>query len=164
MPLSTHSGSRKRWNHRSRLIFSGGFLVRITLLLLRVQYAPGRWFVRTIHPDRIINTMINMFRKCCQPSQAGNPTGAAADRWDSPGKSVMNDCTAGSRRNHWAMSTRASRSMSATGMIQASLNHLFFVIGDAFLDVDLIKPAFQGIKYMANTVVHQRNPLCSLVK
>ncbi len=131
MPLSTQSASRERWNHRSKLIFSGGFLVRITLLLLRVQYAAGRWFVRTIHPDRMINTMIKMFRKCCQPSQAGNPTGAPADRWDSPGKARMNDCTAGSRRNHWAMSTVASRSTSATGITQRSLNHLFLVIGEA---------------------------------
>ncbi len=135
MPLSTQSGSKKRWNHRSRLIFSDGFLVRITLLLLRVQYALGRRFVRTIHPDRMINTMINIFRKCCQPSQAGNPIGAPADRWGSPGNSSMNDCTAGSRRNHWAMSTTASRSTSATGMIQTSLNHLFLVIGDSFLDL-----------------------------
>jgi hypothetical protein len=65
------------WNHSVRLILRAGFD-------LGDQNTVGRFSRRTVRPVRMISTIRNTLKKCCQPSQAGNPTGAPSGRWYSP--------------------------------------------------------------------------------
>ena len=59
--------------------------MRKSPVLLRVHLAGGFLVVRTFQPARMIRTMKKKLMKCCQASQAGNPTGAPAGSSDLPG-------------------------------------------------------------------------------
>ena len=77
-PLVIHRMSSDWWNHRFRLI--------LRLPLLRGdQNTLGRFSVRTCRPDRMISTIRNVLKKCCQPSHGGMPTGAPSGSGYSPG-------------------------------------------------------------------------------
>ena len=79
-PFTSHRMSRDWWNHRLRLILPWPPFDQPG-----VQYAGGRRSVRTCRPERMISTMRKTLKKCCQPSQAGSPTGAPSGRGVSPG-------------------------------------------------------------------------------
>jgi hypothetical protein len=96
--------------------------------LLRVQYAGGLFAVLTCQPVRMMKRMKNELRKCCQASQAGKPTGAVAGSAELPGKSVMNDLTAGSPRIPLAARTTRTSATRIAGTSQTSLNQRFFVV------------------------------------
>ena len=84
-PLMTQSRSNAKCDHSVMLMRFGSPLVLRGPSLLRTQVAGGRVCVRTSQPERMISTIRNMLKKCCQPSHAGNPTGAPSGRWVSPG-------------------------------------------------------------------------------
>ena len=55
-----------------------------------------------------------MFKKCCQPSQAGIPTGAVSGSTDCPGYVFRKDCTGSRDTNHRAARTATSRTITST--------------------------------------------------
>ena len=79
-PLTIHRMSSDWWNHRFRLI--------LRLPLPRGdQNAVGRFSVRTCSPERMISTIRNTLKKCCQPSHGGMPTGRPRAADTRPGRS-----------------------------------------------------------------------------
>ena len=81
-----------------------------------VKCAGGRCSRRICRPVRMISTIRNMFRKCCQPSHAGSPMGADSGCLGCPSYWAMNCWTGSSVRRPRAASTatRASRTTEAT--------------------------------------------------
>ena len=79
-PFTSHRMSSDWWNHRFRLILPRPFFAHFG-----VQKAAGRFSVRTCSPDRMMSTIRNTLKKCCQPSHAGSPTGAPSGSSVSPG-------------------------------------------------------------------------------
>ena len=90
--------SRDWWNQRFRLIFRLPFH-------RGDQNTVGRFSVRTCRPERMISTIRNVLKKCCQPSHGGMPTGAPSGSGYSPGKAIRNSCIGSRLSSHRTAST-----------------------------------------------------------
>ena len=84
-PLRIQNRSSPWWNQIVRLVLPLG-------LFLGAQNTAGRFSWRIVRPDRMISTIRNTLKKCCQPSHAGMPTGAPSGRWYSPGYVATKSC------------------------------------------------------------------------
>ena len=66
-PLTIHRMSSDWWNHRFRLI------LRLRVVARGDQNTVGRFSVRTCSPERMISTIRNTLKKCCQPEPRRDP-------------------------------------------------------------------------------------------
>ena len=93
-------------------------------VLCRVQYSRG-WSLRICTPERMMKISRNRLKKCCTPTQIGNPGWRTASAEATvPGLVAMKCCTPLISRSPLPIATATIRTTNPIGSSHSRLNHL----------------------------------------